>query len=476
MSSTNTKAMKSGAWYIFSNFLVRGMALITTPIFARLLTHEQVGDYSNFHSWLNIATIVITMRMEASLISAKFDYHDRLQEYNRSMIALMTVVTVVWAIVLNLFRDFFTAQMNIGLLYINLILLYSFFHAIVNIFQMNERYQFRYKRSVAVALLVAFSTTLTSIFLVLTMRDRLLGRVLGSILPVAVIGFVLMLGFFRRGRSIDPYAWPYTLRISFPYVPHLLSLTVLNSVDRIMITRISGSADNALYTIAYSCGHMVSILMTAMNNAYAPWLGDKLHDGSENEIRKVSKYYMLIFATLALGMMLLAPEILLIMGGKSYLEAKYVMPPVSMGCVCQFLYTQYVNVEQFKKKTAGMAVASLFAALLNYGLNAFFIPRYGYVAAAYTTLAGYLFLLVAHMFLVKRMDLDDIYDNKFVLGLTAVMMLLTIGVNYIYASSLVRYLCVGAYVVIIGIVAWNNRKLIRKLFDLVFRKMKRREN
>lgn len=470
MGNNNAKALRSGTWYIVSNFLVRGMALITTPVFARLLTHEQYGDYSNFHSWLNIATIVITMRMEASLISAKFDYQDRLQEYNRSMIALMTVATVIWALILNLFRDFFTEQMNIGIIYINLIVLYSLFHGIVNVFQMNERYQYRYKRSVAIALLVVVSTTVTSILLVLTMQDRLLGRVIGSILPVVVIGLFLMFGFFRRGRSIDTSAWPYTLRISIPYVPHLLSLSILNSVDRIMITRICGSADNALYTIAYSCGHMVSILMTAMNAAYSPWLGDKLHDDKENEIRKISKYYMTIFSTFAVGMMLLAPEILLIMGGKSYLEAKYVMPPVAMGCVSQFLYTQYVNVEQFKKKTTGMAVASVSAALLNYILNAIFIPKFGYIAAAYTTLTGYFFLLVFHMFLVKRLKMGDIYDNKFVLCLVAIMMLLTIGVNYIYSSSLLRYLCVGGYIIAIGIVAWIKRDMISKIGRLVFKK------
>ena len=469
MSDNNTKALKSGSWYIVSSFLVRGMALITTPIFSRLLSKEQYGDYSNFHSWLNIITIVVTMRMEASLISAKFDYKDDLPKYNRSMIALLTVVTVIWTAVLNIFSGFFTTQMGISLFYANMIMVYSFFHAVINIFQMNERYHYRYKKSVMVALIVAFSTTLTSILMVLFMKDRLTGRVVGSILPVTAIGLALVFVFFRRKRSIDVSSWPYTLRIAIPYVPHLLSLSVLNSVDRIMITRICGSADNALYTIAYSCGHMVNILMTAINSAYAPWLGDKLHDGEEHEVRRFSKYYMIGFSLLAVGLMLLAPEILRIMGPKSYQAAKYVMPPVATGCVCQFLYTQYVNLEQLKKKTAGMAFASVAAALLNYILNAIFIPKFGYVAAAYTTLAGYLFLLIAHMFLVHRIGLGKVYDYRFVLGLAAVMIGVCGGVSLLYTHTPARYGAVAVLAAVLGYIVWRNRTIAKKLVKRIIK-------
>lgn len=459
----NAKALKSGFWYILANLVVRGMTLITTPIFARLLTHEQYGDYSNFLSWTNIAVILVSMRMEASLISAKFDFEERLDEYNRSIIALTVVLTAAWALIANVLSNSFTNLFGFGRMYTNLMLVYCLFHAIINIFQMNERYAYRYKQSVFVALLVAISTTIISVLLVVGMNDKLTGRVIGGVLPVAIIGFVLLFLFFKNGRFVDMHMWSYALKICIPYIPHLLSLQILNSVDRIMITRICGSADNALYTIAYSCGHMVTLLMTSMNSAFAPWLGDKLNEKSYGEIKKVTRYYVLLFSGLAIVMMLLAPEILLIMGGRSYFEAKYVMTPVAMGCVCQFLYTLYVNVEQFKKKTIGMAIASVLAALLNYGLNAYFIPKYGYIAAAYTTLAGYVFLLFAHIIIVNQIGEQKTFDNKFMIGLMLIMCLFSIGVNYLYSNQMLRYICIVILGVCIAIFALLNRSIIRSL-------------
>jgi len=44
----------------------------------------------------------------------------------------------------------------------------------------------------------------------------------------------------------------------------------------------------------------------------------------------------------------------------------------------------------------------MLAAALNVVLNYIFIPRYGYIAAAYTTLATYLLYFIFHYFLAKK--------------------------------------------------------------------------
>ena len=134
------------------------------------------------------------------------------------------------------------------------------------------------------------------------------------------------------------------------------------------------------------------------------------------------------------------------------MDAKFVMPPVAMGCVCQFLYTMFVNVEQFEKKTIGMAFASAAAALLNLGLNAVFIPMFGYIAAAYTTLAGFLFLLVIHMLLVKKYGYGEVYNYKLVVAIVGTMMLITGGMNLLYTNMVLRIIAIVAYMLALGVV------------------------
>lgn len=456
----NQTALKSGIWYTISNLLVKSMALITTPLFTRLLSKADYGAYNNYVSWQGISVIFVTLNLEASLISAKFDYKDKFNQYILSILSLSMISALIWITICNIFMQPISKFLGMKPEYINLMLIYCGFFAAVNIFQVSERYTYKYKSSVLTALFIAVSTTLISLVLVLNMKDKLLGRTLGGIMPTVVIGLVLCIHIVRREKAIDVSTWGYALKVCVPYIPHLLSLTMLNSIDRVMITRICGDESNALYSVAYSCGAMVTILLTSMNSAFSPWLGDKLHSRQFEDIRKVSGIYIWAFCYIVIGIMICAPEVLLIMGGSQYIEAKYVMTPVAMGCVCQFLYTMFVNIEQYEKRTAGMAFASMAAAVFNFILNAMFIPVFGYTAAAYTTLAGYLFLLSAHMILVKKMGFSQVYSYRQVLTAVSGMLTVTAAVSFLYMDNRMRAAAMLLYVISLAVAAAKNKVFV----------------
>lgn len=376
---------------------------------------------------------------------------------------LSSISCLVYAALLNVFYNPLNQVLGISREYLNLLIVYLLFVPPINMFQSRERYRYQYKVSVFLSLLLSIGTALLSVILVKCMPNRLDGRIYGMVIPSILIGIILYAVIIKKSKEIRPSYWKYALRICLPFVPHLLSMSVLNSVDKIMITNICGAEDNALYSLAYSCGSIISVLIVSMNTAFSPWLGEKLHNKEHSEIRGFAKKYISIFCGVAFLVMLLTPEILLVLGGKSYNEAVFVMPPVMCGCVFQFLYTMYVNVEQFSKKTVGMAFASVSAAGLNFVLNAFFIPRFGYIAAAYTTLVGFLWLLFAHMYLVKRYGLSDVYPNKFVLCTVGTALCASLGVNVLYGYPLVRIAIVILYAFVLGYVVFKKKDMIYKL-------------
>lgn len=464
MNQDNKVALKSGIWYTAANFLVKSIGLITTPIFTRLLTHEEFGLFNNFASWLGIMTVVVTLNLDSTFISARYDYEEDFDSYILSVLSLSSISAFVSAIVLNLVFSHFENAFGMSRYYLNCMLVYLLFLPAVHMFQARERYMFRYKITVLLSVLVSVGTALLSVLLVIYMDDRLEGRILGFVVPTILIGAFLYLVIYRYGKKVKISYWKYAIPICLPFIPHLLSLTVLNSVDRIMITNICGAEDNALYSLAYTCSSVVTILLTSMNSAFAPWLGQKLHEGAYAEIRKQTKKYVLLFMFLAIAIMLFTPEILLILGGKSYLGAMPVMPPVMCGCVFQFLYTMFVNVEQFSKKTVGMAIASISAAVLNYILNLILIPRFGYVAAAYTTLIGFMWLFAFHMLLVKLYGMGEVYSYKFVMLCAGAALLIAVTVNLLYQLPVLRYTIGTGYVLLIIIVMVKNRTVVLSLF------------
>ena len=443
------KAIKSGVWFTISNFIMRGIGFITTPIFTRLMTKAEYGDFSNFQTWMMILLYITSLDLEASLIRAVFDFKDDIDRYVHSIISLSMISTAIFWIMSIIFREFAVSIFSVESVYIDCMFLYLMFCPAVNIFQNVERFKYKYKWTVATSLSISIGASLLSVFLVIFMQDKLRGRIIGFIIPTVAVGLTIAIYYFLKAKRINIHYWRYALPITLPYIPHLLSMYLLSNMDRVMIKRFCGSDFVALYSLAYTSGMIITILVTSINSAFSPWLAEKLIKKDYENIRNISVPYVAIFSFFAFGTVLITPEILYVLGGPSYLEAKYVMPPVAAGCLLQFVYCMYVNVEQFEKKTVGMAIASVIAAGVNFVLNSIFIPRYGYIAAAYTTYVGYFVLLIMHLWLVRRLGMSAIYKNKQILVIAVLASLLIFFTNVLLDNLALRIVTIVIYLAIL---------------------------
>lgn len=455
------KVIKSGIWFTVSNFLMKAIGFITTPIFTRLMTQNEYGDFSTFQTWMMIMLYITSLNLEGSFIRASHDFKKDINKYLFSMISLSMLSTIVWWGLVNLFYKQFCDAFGVNRLYLNCMFAYLLFSPTINLFQNAERFKYNYKWTVATSFSISVGASFLSVVLVLTMQNRFLGRVIGYIAPTVIIGLFILLYYINKVKTIDFKYWKYALQISLPYIPHLLSMYLLSNMDRVMIKEICGSEYVALYSLAYTCGMLITILVTSLNNAYSPWLADMLSVSKYEVIKKVSVPYVTIFSLIAVSAVLVTPEILYILGGESYMEARYVMPPVAAGCLIQFVYCMYVNVEQYEKKTLGMAFASVIAAGLNFILNYIFISKYGYIAAAYTTYVSYLFLLFMHMLSVKKIGMIHVYDNKKILVVSIGVSALIFLSNMLLETIFIRYLFIIFYICVVVFLLVKNKDMIR---------------
>lgn len=464
--SDNNKAsvvIRAGIWYTMSSFMTKGMAFITTPIFTRLLTSDEFGDYSNFVAWAGIIVIVATMDMHTTVNRARYDY-ENLDGYLSSVALSGTAVTtLMWGIV-QLFPDFFCRMFSMDMRYINLLFITTMVSPALTLFQAKNRINYRYKTYVAISFGSVLLSTLISLALVLLMQDRLAGRLLGHYGTVFVIDLIVYIYIIYKGRQFRWDECKYALLICIPMIPHLLSKYLLNQADRIMIKQFCGSTDTAFYSLAYTCAMIPIMLGNATNIAWSPWSSEQIHEGNFKGIRKASYYYIAMFYLIVIGMFLLGPEIILVLGGKKYMEAVVVLPPVVMGAAFQFLYNLYVALEQFAKKTVGMAFGTAAAAVINVALNWVLIPRYGYVAAAYTTLFGYACLLVIHYYLARRTGYIEAYNEKFIFGSLGALFVTMFFALWAYDHSpLIRYALALILCITMCVYAYKYRDTIRRL-------------
>ena len=457
----DVKVAKATAWYLISSFLLKGIGLLTTPIFARILTKEEYGLFNNFSFWLGIVTIVATLSLSASLIRARFDYQDDLFSFISSILLLGSLFTALVGGILWLNITRVTSFFSLEKKYIFILLLYVLTSPAYEMFLAVQRFNYRYKTFVALSVSTTVTSILLSFLFIRLLEDHLLGRVIGAYLPNFLVSCILYWWFLYKGKNVRLSHWSYALPMALPYAFHLLSGSLLSSSDRAMITKICGAESTALYSMAYNIAATVGIVWSSLNNAYSPWLGEMLNKKKYDRIRSCSYGYVGIFTFLVLGVMLAAPEILLFMGGKPYLEAQYAIPPVIAGYFFIFVYSMYVNIEQYEKKTLGMAIATGITAAFNIATNALFIPRFGYIAAAYTTLAGYILLFAVHYFLVRRLGLHYVYPTSFLILIAFLILAVSFGSLILYNHQIYRYCVLLLYFAIVGATLSKKRETIR---------------
>ncbi len=185
---------------------------------------------------------------------------------------------------------------------------------------------------------------------------------------------------------------------SLPLVVSNAAAWVLSLSDRYIIELFRGSDEMGVYSASYSISETsILLLISLFWLASGPisvtiWENEGI-EKSRNFVSSVTRYYLLLCLPAVVGMSVLARPVVELLAGASFHEGFRIIPFVAFGGLFLGLQQRFQTGLLFLKKTRHIAVAITVAGLANIGLNLLLVPSYGYMAAAVTTLVGYIILL-----------------------------------------------------------------------------------
>ncbi|MBR5377348.1 MAG: oligosaccharide flippase family protein [Lachnospiraceae bacterium] len=462
MENNSDKAVRSGLWYVVSNVMLRAVGLLTAPIYTRLLTTSETGFANNFNNYVSLFTVVTCLCLIYSVGRAKIDFKDDFDAYMSSIQALSSFFGLCVLIMVMLLSP------PTGLLgYDKLIIFIMFFYLVIfpsiDYRQYKYRFEYKYRENIAISVIITVTTVIVTIALIFLMPyDKGFAKILGTVIPSGLVALWCYFSLIKEGRClINRKYWAYALRIGLPMIPHGLALIMLARIDTSMISAMCTYAEVGLYTSGYTIGTLLMFVTNAVGQAWLPWFNERLADGERELIKEKNRLLMAAGCFMTMIFIGVSPEAVKILYAKPYHECMWVIPPVALGTLCQYFYTNYVNQELFHKKTLMIAVNSIIAALINTGLNYVFIQKYGYIAAAYTTLAGYFILMILHFISTKLILKEDIYHNAQYFAMIIITTVLGLSCMYVYEKPVLRYVIVIA---LTGVFAFIYRYDIIKLY------------
>lgn len=465
--------VKASLWFVLCSVIQKGIMFLTTPIFTRIMSTEEFGVVSIYNSWLSILTVVLTLQLATGVYNkAMITYRNQKDEYTSSMLFLTTVMLVFWLLIYFLFKEKITSILGLNseltvMLFVDLI-----FSEAMSFWTIRNKFEFKYKNVVVYTLLSTILSTFGGVVAVfLFPANKASARIYTTVLVHIIIYSIVYYKIINNGKKlIWPSAWKYALKYNLPLIPHYLSQQVLNQADRLMINNICGSAQTAMYTVAYQIAMVLNIITTAIDGSFAPWAYQSISEHREKEVGKLASEILIGTACVCFFFTLFAPEFIYILGGEGYKEAVWVVPPVCMSVYFIMLYSLVSTVTFYYEKTKSIMISSCLIAILNVVLNSYFIKQFGMVAAGYTTLVCYILYAIIHFFLVKKTSRIENLEcpfNTFKIWVPAgIVLLFTVlsSISYVYLWLRIILILIFTFLIVFIILKYKDTilKIIKK--------------
>ncbi len=465
--------VKASFWFFVCAFLQKGITVITTPIFTRLMTAAEYGQYNVFNSWLGILTVFVTLKLASGVyLQGMVKYEERRDEYSSSMQGLNLILILFWTVIYLLFSDFWNALFSLTTVQMLAMLVMIWTTEVIAFWAAEQRIKLKYKALVIVTAIGSIAKPAVGVFFVLNAEDKVTARILG----IALVELVVYTAFFfvqlRQGKKFfDKVFWKHALMFNIPLIPHYLSTTVLSNSDRIMIESMVNAETAGIYSLAYSISHAMILFNTALLQTINPWLYKKIKDREIEDIKRIAYPSFIGIAVVNIFLIAFAPEVVAAFAPAEYGDAIWVVPPVSMSVFFMFMYTFFASFEFSFEKTKYIAVATVSAAILNIVLNYIFIDVFGYYAAGYTTLLCYMIYAFAHYMFMRRICRDNLDNNqpysvKVLLGITLSFMTLGFVFLFTYNYTVLRYSLILCLILVLVIKRKTVMSVIKELISV----------
>ncbi len=230
--------------------------------------------------------------------------------------------------------------------------------------------------------------------------------VVANVAAALILGSLMMRKLFRPHLESEPALRRHMLRESLPFMINHLLATVFFRIDVLILQPTWGDRSVGFYGAAYKYIDGINIIPSYFTLAIFPLMSRYAKTARDSLVRSYIlslRLLLMIALPIAVGTPFIARELILILGGAEYLPDSM----IALQLLIWFLPFSFVNqvtqyvliaIDQQRFLTKAFVIGVAF----NLGINLILIPRYGYRAAAITTIFSEWALLIPFYYAIRK--------------------------------------------------------------------------
>ena len=400
----NSSLLSGSAVYLFSNILAAAITFALLPILTRYLTPAEYGQVAIFQTLLAGLSAFIGVSAQGA---AGVKYYDQdlsttdLKYFIGNCFLVLIATMALALLVALIFRRVLSDWLALETQWLLLSVFVSSATFVVAMLMGQWQVRKQAKHYGAFQVSQSLMGMLLSLLLVVYYLQGAAGRIWVLTLMPLVYAIIALFLLYKDG--LLGFAWrPNYLReiliFGIPLIPHSVGFFLLSSVDRFVINDKLGLEQVGIYIVAVQLVSAMGLVFDAINNAYVPWLFERLKRNQIEEKRQIVRWtyaYCIALLSVAFLAFIFGPPLLILIAGEKYSLASSVIGWLALGQAFHGMYLMVTNYIFYSKRTGLLSLTTITSGLINVGLLMVLISIYGVqgAAIAYAISQGVKFLL-----------------------------------------------------------------------------------
>ena len=203
--------------------------------------------------------------------------------------------------------------------------------------------------------------------------------------------------------SFDLSVLKKMFKYSSPMIPTILAWWIMQVSDKYIIIAFSGIAISGIYSVAYKIQSILSLITTIFNQAWQISAVKTVDDSDYKQyFKKVYSFYFTISLIFSSILILLSEILGKLLFANDYFIAWRYVPLLIIAYFYSGLSGVMASAFTAIKKTLVLLYSTIVGAAFNVAFNFILIPYFGAMAAATTTMVGFLITFIIRDFCLNR--------------------------------------------------------------------------
>ena len=387
----NNPLFCGSAVYLLSNIISAGIPFALMPILTHYLSTREYGQVAIFQTLLAGLGAFVGINVQAAASVKYFDQNISKNEIG-NYIGHCLLVLGFTAIVLFLITLFFLNSLSIWLAteiqWILLAFLVSSASFVISMRLGQWQVRKQAKHFAIFQVSQSLVNMLLSVLAVVFFLQGANGRIWILIVVPLIFSLIALISLYKD--DLLDFAWsPNKMReiLSFgvPLIPHSVGLFLLSSVDRFIVNDKLGLEQVGIYMVAVQMVAVMGLVFDAINNAYAPWLFERLQRNLLEE-KKLIVFWTYIYIMALLSIVILvffvAESLVHLIAGEKYIEASEIIGWLALGQAFQGMYLMVTNYIFYSKRTGLLSLSTIISGLIHVSLLIALVSLIGLKGAA----------------------------------------------------------------------------------------------